>query len=173
MADGSKDRMDPADIPVTVTRFRSPTRIAYEVTAGTVTARFLDGILDGRLEGRRCPVCTKVYIPPRGSCPTCAVPTSEPVDVGPRGTVTTFSVIRFPFEGQILTPPYACAHVLLDGADVPLLHIVGDCDVDQIRMGMRVEAVWADTRAPTLESVRYFIPVDEPDVPYDALREHI
>jgi uncharacterized OB-fold protein len=164
---------DSSDLPITVTGFRSPVRIAYEVTAGTVTSRFLDGILQGRLEGRRCPACRKVYIPPRGSCPTCAVPTSEPVDVGPRGTVTTFSVIRIPFEGQILQPPYACAHVLLDGADVPLLHIVGDCDVDSIRMGMRVEAVWADVLEATLSSIRYFQPVDEPDVSYDQLREHI
>jgi len=168
----STDPSSPKARPA-VTRFKSPVRIEYEVAAGTVTSRFLDGILEGRLEGRRCPSCEKVYIPPRGSCPTCAVPTSEPVDVGPRGTVTTFSVIRIPFEGQVLTPPYACAHVLLDGADVPLLHIVGECDVDEIRMGMRVETVWADELKPTLESVRYFRPVDEDDVPYDQLREHV
>ena len=156
-----------------VTRFRSPVRIEYEVAAGAVTARFLDGILQRRLEGRRCAVCEKVYIPPRGSCPTCAVPTTEPVDVGPRGTVTTYSVIRIPFEGQVLDPPYACAHVILDGADVPLLHIVGECDVDHIRMGMRVEAVWAEQLQPTLESIRYFRPVDEDDVCYDEIREHV
>jgi len=164
---------DGFEFPTTVRRFKSPVRIQYKVTAGAVTAQFLDGILKGRLEGRRCPACRKVYIPPRGSCPTCAVPTSEPVNVGPRGTVTTFSVIRIPFEGQILQPPYACAHVLLDGADVPLLHIVGDCDVDAIRMGMRVEAVWAETLEPTLSSVRYFKPTDEPDVPYEQIREHV
>mgnify|MGYP000055668022 CR=1 FL=1 len=172
MSTDPKSPAEPSARPP-VTRFKSPVRIAYEVAAGAVTARFLDGIMQGRLEGRRCPTCEKVYIPPRGSCPTCAVPTSEPVDVGPRGTVTTYSVIRFPFEGQVLTPPYACAHVLLDGADVPLLHIVGDCDVDRVRMGMRVEAVWTDELAATLESIRYFRPVDEEDVPYEDIREHI
>lgn len=156
-----------------VTRFRAPVRVAYEVTAGTVTKRFLQAIEEGRFEGRRCPACTKVYLPPRGSCPTCAVPTTEPVDVGPHGTVTTFSVVRIPFEGQVLEPPYACAHILLDGADVPLLHIVGNCDVDQVRMGMRVAPVWAEERKPTLASVRYFHPIDEPDVAYAALSEHV
>ena len=172
MSSDAKSSVTPST-PEAVTRFRSPVRIEYEVAAGAVTARFLDGIMRGRLEGRRCPVCEKVYIPPRGSCPTCAVPTSEPVDVGPRGTVTTYSVIRIPFEGQVLEPPYACVHVLLDGADVPLLHIVGECDVDHIRMGMRVEAVWAEQLLPTLESIRYFRPVDEEDVPYEDIREHI
>ncbi len=156
-----------------VTLLRSPTTLRYEVTAGTVTTRFLAGILEKRLIGQRCPACRKVYLPPRGACPTCAVPTTDAVEVGPRGTITTYSVVRFPFEGQVLAPPYACVHVVLDGADVPLLHIVGECDVDRIRIGMRVEAVWAETIAPTLASVRYFRPVDEPDVPDDAIRMYL
>ena len=34
-------------------------------------------------------------------------------------TVTTFCVVDIPFEGQLVKPPYACAHILLDGADGP------------------------------------------------------
>lgn len=152
---------------------KTPTSLEYEVTAGAVTTRFLTAILDRTLVGQRCPACAKVYIPPRGSCPTCAVPTAEAVPVGPNGTVTTYSVVRIPFEGQVLEPPYACAHVVLDGADVPLLHIIGGCDVALVRIGMRVEPVWAEALAPTLASVRYFRPVDEPDVPDDALRVYL
>ena len=163
----------PASSEEPVTRILAPTRLAYTVTAGTTTADFLRGILRRELIGRRCPECTRLYLPPRGSCPTCGVRTTEQVPIGQRGTVTTFSVIRIPFEGQILDPPYAAAHVLLDGADTPLLHIVGDCDVDTVRMGMRVEAVWAEDLAPTLASVRYFQPVDEPDAPYESYREHV
>lgn len=157
--------------PVTI--LRCPTSLTYEVTAGAVTTRFLTAILQRRLVGQRCPSCHKVYIPPRGSCPTCAVPTTDPVDVGPRGTVTTFSVVRLPFEGQLLDPPYACAHVVLDGADVPLLHIIGECPVDLVRIGMRVEPVWAEILTPTMASVRYFRPVDEPDVPDDQIRSFL
>ena len=156
-----------------VTLIKSPTVLRYEVTAGEVTTRFLSGILQKKLLGQRCPACQKVYLPPRGSCPTCAVPTTDAVEVGPRGTVTTFSVVRLPFEGQILPPPYACAHVVLDGADVPLLHIVGDCDVNTVRIGMRVEAVWAAVIEPTLASVLYFRPIDEPDVSDDAIRSFL
>lgn len=56
---------------------------------------------------------------------------------------------------------------------MPLLHIVGDVDVDLVRMGMRVEAIWAEELKPTLASVRYFRPIDEPDVPYEDFREHV
>ena len=156
-----------------ITRIKVPTRLEYRVTAGAVTADFLRGILRKELNGKRCPSCEKVYMPPRGSCPTCGVPTTTEVPLGTKGTVTTFSVIRFPFEGQMLEPPYACAHILLDGADVPLLHIVGDCDVDTVRMGLRVEAVWADDLQPTLASVRYFRPTGEPDADYESYRMHL
>ena len=152
---------------------RTPIRLEYTFTAGEAQSRFLRGLAEGKLIGQRCPSCRKVYIPPRGSCPTCAVPTHEAVEVGPRGTVTTFSVVRIPFEGQLLPPPYACAHVVLDGADVPLLHIIGECDVDVVRIGMRVEPVWAETLAPTLASVRYFRPVDEPDLPDEQIRIYL
>ena len=42
-------------------------------------SRFLRAVADGRLIGQRCSVCGKVYIPPRGSCPTDGVPTEEVV----------------------------------------------------------------------------------------------
>ena len=162
------------DLPgVPVTLLRTPTCLAYQVTAGEVTTRFLTAIMERKLVGQRCPACRKVYIPPRGSCPTCAVPTAQAVAVGPCGTVTTFSIVRLPFEGQLLDPPYACAHVVMDGADVPLLHIIGECAVEHVRIGMRVEAVWAAELAPTLASVRYFRPVDQPDVPDDAMRVYL
>jgi uncharacterized protein len=141
-----------------VTRFKQPTKLSYLVHAGPTTEAFLHHVLEDRLVGRRCPDCTKVYIPPRGACPTCAVPLAEEVELPPVGVVTTFSVICIPFEGQRLTPPYACAHVLLDGADVPLLHIVGGCDVDDVHTGMRVTAVWSEDREPTLGRLHYFRP---------------
>ena len=156
-----------------VTRFKAPTQLDYVVTAGQITQQFLEGILERKLVGRRCPACERVYIPPRGSCPTCAEACPEAVELAQVGTVTTFSVIRIPFEGQMLTPPYACAHVVLDGADVPLLHIVGDCDPDDVRIGMRVRAVWADELQPTLASVRYFQPTGEPDADPAAYAEFL
>ena len=112
--------------------------------------------------GRRCPACEAVFVPPRGSCPTCAEAPADEVEVAQVGTVTAFSVIRIPFEGQVLDPPYACAHVQLDGADTPLLHIIGECPVDDVRIGLRVAAVWADVIEPTLASILYFKPVERP-----------
>jgi uncharacterized OB-fold protein len=156
-----------------VWRFKSPVSLDYTVTAGATTRTFLEGVMQRKLLGSPCPVCTKVYVPPRGSCPTCAVAPEAMVELSQTGTVTTFSVVRIPFEGQMLEPPYACAQIVLDGADVPLLHIVGECSPDDVRMGMRVTAVWADVLEPTLASVRYFKPADEPDAELATFLEHI
>ena len=39
-------------------------------------------------------------------------------------------------------PPYVCAAVLLDGADIPFIHVMQECALEDVRMGMRVQAVW-------------------------------
>jgi uncharacterized OB-fold protein len=58
-------------------RIKAPVRLEYTVTAGVVLSRFLAGVVEGRLLGRRCPSCTKVYVPPKGACPMCGVPCIE------------------------------------------------------------------------------------------------
>lgn len=152
-----------------------PVRLEFTITPGKAATPFLRGLEAGRLLAQRCPSCRKVYIPPRGSCPTCAVPTEEQVEVSNKGTVTTFCIVNLPFYGQALEIPYVCASILLDGADIPFFFLIQEADVTKVRMGMRVEAVWVEPaeRRPTLESIQYFRPIDEPDAPLDSYREHL
>jgi uncharacterized protein len=157
-----------------IKRIKAPVRLEYTVGAGQTLSRFLAGLVEGRLVARRCPGCRKVYVPPRGSCPTCALPPGEEVVVADTGTVTTFCVVNVPFEGQTMKLPYVYASVLLDGADIPLLHLV-DTPAADARMGLRVKAEWVPPaeRRPTLESIRWFRPNGEPDAPFDAYNEHL
>ena len=97
----------------------TPTRLDYTYTAVGAQTRFLNGISRGRILGQRCPQCRKVYVPPRGACPRCGVPTDEEVEVSGQGTVTTFCVVNVPSENIHLELPYVAAHILLDGADIP------------------------------------------------------
>ena len=149
-----------------VTSIMTPIRLDYTYTAGRATQRFLLGMAEGRILGQRCPECRKVYVPPRGSCPRCGVATEEEVQVTGKGTVTTFCIVRIPSDALSVDPPFTCAHVLLDGADIPFFALIQECPFDQVRMGMRVEAVWAppEERRPSFESIRYFRPTGEPDV---------
>jgi uncharacterized OB-fold protein len=163
--------LDPPIVPTS--RVDCPVRLDYTIAAGREQSRFLSAIERGRLLGRRCPECTKVYLPPRGVCPRCGVMTAEDVEVHARGTVTTWCVTNVPYEGQTLELPYVTASVLLDGADLPFYFLIQGLPADQMRMGMRVVGVWADTLGPSLDSLRYFKPSGEPDVPLDAIREHL
>ena len=70
------------------------------------------------------------------------MPTTEEVELPDTGIVTTFCVVNVPFQGQRVTPPYVAASVLLDGADIAFQHLILGCEPDEVRMGMRVEAVW-------------------------------
>jgi len=158
-----------------VRSIRTPIRLDYTMTAGEAQSRFLRQIANGRIFGQRCPECEKVYVPARGCCPTCGVATRDEVELGTKGTVTTFCIVNIPFAGAAIPIPYVCASVLLDGADVTLFHLVQDVPVEEVRMGMRVEAVWAPPaeRGPTLESIKYFRPTGDPDAPYESYKDRM
>ena len=158
-----------------VVGFGAPIRLEYNYTPGSASSRYLRSIAEGRIVGQRCPNCEKVYVPPRGSCPTCAVPTAEEVELAHTGTITTFCVVNLSFYKEI-EPPYVCASILLDGADIALFHLIHEIpESREVTMGMRVEAVWVDESelAPTLESIKYFRPTGEPDASYDSYKEHL
>jgi uncharacterized OB-fold protein len=152
----------------------SPVRLEYRYTPGVAMSRFLRNIAEGRIVGQRCPRCSKVYVPPRsGACPRCGVPTEEEVPVADTGTVTTFCVVNVPFAGS-LPLPYVAGAILLDGADIPMTYLLQEVDAADVRMGMRVRAEWApaDERTASLDaSIKYFKPIDEPDVPIDQVVE--
>ncbi len=143
----------------------TPIRVEYTYTAGRAPSRFLRGLTERRFIGQRCPQCGGVYVPPRGSCAMCGVATEGEVEVGPKGTITMFCIVNLPFYGQQIKPPYACASIQLDGADISLFHLIQECPADQVHMGMRVEPVWVEGSEllPSMESVKYFRPTGEPD----------
>ena len=161
--------------PREITMITTPIDLEYWHTASREESKFLKALVNGRLVGQRCPVCHKVYIPPRGACPVDGVPTTDEVELPDRGTVTTFCVVNVPYLGQRLTPPYVAAYVLLDGADIAFQHLVLEIPADQVRMGMRVEAVWrpAEEWGPTLENIDHFRPSNEPDAPYESYSQHL
>ena len=154
--------------PVTMTV--TPVRLRYQHTASPAESAYLRGLAEGRLIGQRCPACGKVYIPARGTCPADGVPTDSEVELPDTGTVTTFSVVNVGYPGQKVTPPYVAAAVLLDGADIAFQHLLLGCDPGEVRMGMRVRAVWRPRSewGTTAETISHFAPADEPDAPYES-----
>ncbi|MEV6302356.1 OB-fold domain-containing protein [Actinoplanes sp. NPDC051861] len=158
--------------PVTI--MTVPIQLDYRHTTSHEEDRYLRALAEGRIIGQRCPACRKVYVPPR-VCPADGVATVEVVNLPDRGTVTTFCVVNVPFAGQRLTPPYVVAQVLLDGADIPIPHLVLGVQAGDVRMGLRVAAVWRDRSrwSATPENIAHFEPTGEPDAPYETYAEHL
>src|SRR4051794_25180672 len=140
-ADGAASEGTEAEEPVT--GITVPIRLEYEINAGRAPSKYLRGIAEGRLIGQKAVGSDKVYLPPRGSDPTTGAPTEIEVEVSQSGTITTFCVTNIPGLSESAPEvPYVSAQILLDGADTPYLGLVQGVDVDVVRMGMRVQAVW-------------------------------
>lgn len=160
-----------ADTPA-VNVILCPSSVSYDYTCGAAATRYLLEVEQKRLMGQKADTDSLVYTPPRGTDPASGRPTGIEVEVGPRGTVTTFCVVNIPFAGQAVECPYVQAHILLDGADIPIFHLLQEVDAADVHPGMRVEPVWVadDEMGPTMESIAHFRPADEPDVDLDELR---
>jgi uncharacterized protein len=158
-----------------VTMIVTPISLTIQHTASHEESAYLRAIAEGKLLGARTGESGKVYFPPHGADPATGLPTTEFVELPDKGTVTTYAIINIPFQGQRIKPPYVAAYVLLDGADTPFLHLVADIDAHEVRMGMRVEAVWKprDEWGFGIDNIEYFRPTGEPDADYDTYKHHL
>ncbi|CAN5436147.1 OB-fold nucleic acid binding domain-containing protein [soil metagenome] len=158
-----------------VTGVVTPVELDYIYAASPEESAFYRGLAEGKILGQRCPTCLKVYVPPRSACPADGTPTAEEVELSHEGTVTTFCIFNVPFLGQKIKPPYVSAYVLLDGADIAILHLILDIPADEVRMGMRVKAVWKPREewGTTIENISHFSPTGEPDADYDTYKFHL
>ncbi|MFD0692121.1 Zn-ribbon domain-containing OB-fold protein [Actinomadura fibrosa] len=157
-----------------VTMINAPTRLEYELRGGRALDRFLEGIAQGTILGHRCPVCEQVIVPMRGLCPKDGVPTTEEVELPDTGTVTTFAVNNIP-DPRAPEVPFVSGYVLLDGAGVTMLTLIAGVPAAEVRMGMRVKAAWRPREewAKSMANIKWFEPVDEPDVPFDAIKDYL
>jgi len=152
-----------------------PVSLDYNYAASPEESLFYRGLNEGRIMGQRCPTCQKVYVPPRSACPADGTPTEEEVELSQTGTITTFCIVNVPFLGQKITPPYVSAYVLLDGADIAVLHLILGVPAEEVRMGMRVKAVWKpkDEWTFSLENIDHFAPTGDPDADFDTYKHHL
>lgn len=165
----TSDDLEPVTIQVT------PSSIEIQHTASLPETAYLKALKEGKLLGARTGATGKLYFPAREADPATGKVLDEYVELPDKGTVTTFAIINIPFAGQRIKPPYVAAYVLLDGADIPFLHLVSDIEAADVRMGMRVEAVWRPREEWDfgIDNIEYFRPTGEPDADYDTYKHHL
>ena len=112
---------------------------------------YWDGLARGEVRVQRCDVCGHWAHYPRHRCPVCLSDRLTWHPVEPEGTVYTFTVARRP-----TAPPFAddvpqvIAVVELD-VGVRMTTTLVDVDADDVRVGMRVTAVFdGGPERPTL-----------------------
>lgn len=149
-----------------VTMVATPLHLDYRASSGRNMAQFLRAMKQKRILGERCPETGQVYVPPRGVTPTSGKPATELVELADRGYVESFCVTRVPIPGRDdLELPYVSGWVVLDGANVGMLGLVADIPPEEVRLGLRVQAVWRpdDKLTESADSIKWWAPSGEPD----------
>ena len=175
LGDQAEAVSDDADDREPVTIQVAPSSIGIQHTASLPETAYLKALKEGKLLGGRTGKDGKLYFPAREADPATGKVLDEFIELPDKGTVTTFAIINIPFPGQRIKPPYVAAYVLLDGADIPFLHLVSDIEADKVRMGMRVEAVWRPREEWDfgIDNIEYFRPTGEPDADYETYKLHL
>ena len=134
--------------------------LPYTYFAGRVGSKFLTTIRDEKkIMGIKCNKCNKVFVPPRQTCDVCLEDIRENwVDVQNTGEVTNFTVVRYDDKHLPKKAPYVLAMIKLDGADTSMVHVVEGIDVDKAKIGMKVQAVFANETTSTLMDIDHFAP---------------
>jgi uncharacterized protein len=104
-----------------------------------------------------------VLVPPMEWDPlTGAELTHDFVEVGPAGTVTSWTWVPVPSEQHPLDRPFAFALIQLDGATTPLLHAVDAGSAEAISNGARVAPRWRGARVGRIDDIVCFVPGEAP-----------
>jgi len=135
-------------------------KVPYKWYVGETGSRFFIALRDRcEIWGTKCPGCNKVYVPPAKNCWECFRPLDEWVPVDDSGIVESFTVARNPDSMFGLEPPVVYGLIRLGGASGSLLHYIGGVNPAEVRVGMRVKAVYAEQRSGNILDIKYFAPV--------------
>lgn len=136
--------------------YKSSMQIPYRWAAGLTASQFYRRIAqEKKIYGTRCPKTQKVMIPPRKN----SQGEEDWVEVGPGGVVKSFTIVRYSVPSlNPTTPPVIYALVQLDGADTAFVHQLNEIEIDQVKTGLRVKAVFAEKANGNIMDIQYFKP---------------
>ncbi len=132
---------------------------------GVGIGSYLAALKNGVILGSRCNSCRKTVVPPRTICEWCFKPMDEFVPLKDTGVVNTFSLCYVTWDVQRIKEPLIPAVIDIDGASPGhgIMHMLGEVNPDDVKIGMRVQAVWkpAEERQGSITDILYFKPIQE------------
>jgi len=135
--------------------------VPYQNMFGALASQFFCQLRDHkRLMGTKCTACKKVYMPPRSVCPSCFGQLKEWVELPQTGTLLTYTIVNYTYSTyyQPKQAPYPIGIIKLDGADTGMTHLLGEVQPEDIKIGMRMQAVFREPREGNILDIAYFKP---------------
>lgn len=134
--------LDKPSDPSEIRRWPGSMPVAHRYTAGVAGEAFFRALKErGVFLASVCEECGVTYCPSRAFCERCLAELVGEVEVGPRGTLESFTVVFKGLGGESLDEPVVVGLVRLDGADTVLVCRIGSDDDDVLEIGMRVEPI--------------------------------
>lgn len=143
--------------------------LKYAWDTGIAYGRYFLELKKGRLIGSECKKCHRIVVPPRISCEWCFRPMDGWVYLKDTGTVNTFSIAYIDWKADRVKEPFLPAVIEIDGTTrietmgMGILHLLGEVDPKDVKIGMRVKAVWKPPKERTgdITDIKYFKPLKE------------
>jgi len=107
-------------------------------TAVTKTAKFVDLLAEGRIEGTACKGCGAKFFPPRADCAKCFSKNMDWFEMPRKGKLETFTTSHyapFGFEGD---PPYTMGVVDFGDGLKLFARMAKDIKPEDVKVGMNV-----------------------------------
>jgi hypothetical protein len=134
----------------------------YVYTLGIAGEKFFKEIKENaKIMGAKCKKCGLIYVPPRLFCEQCFEKLNDWVEVSKRGTVHTYTMAYIDVDGSKLKEPIVWAMIRIDDVHGGFVHKLGEVNPQDVKIGMRVEAVFEDRekRVGSILDIKYFKPV--------------
>ena len=107
-------------------------------TAMTKTAKFVDFLSEGKIEGTACKKCGAKFFPPRADCATCFSKEMDWFNMPQKGKLETFTTAQyapFGFEGD---PPYTMGVVDFGNGLKLFARLTKGIKPEDVKVGMEV-----------------------------------
>ena len=136
---------------------RAPFELAYNYkrSNGPVMSKFFDALEEQKILGTKSST-GKVFSPAAEFDPDTHESLNDMVEVGPGGSVESFSWIEAPQNHHLIKEPFAFALINLDGADTSMLHMVGQCKEADLSIGSSVKVNRSEIQAQRIPDNKFF-----------------
>lgn len=151
--------------PKDVRRWPGTIPVSHRYTAGLAGEKFFRALKDrGVFLATRCERDAITYCPAKSFCERCLAPLDDYFEVGPRGTLESFTVVYQGLDDEALDQPVVVGLIRLQEADTFIVHRVAEDTRAALEIRMTVEPVFEPkaSRTGSLNDVKHFKPVIGP-----------